>query len=62
MYTIPPALQQKITAAQAFHYRIVPVGETNNEIQFKTDHDSLDTLLSELQIVLDTNLVILQIF
>lgn len=54
MYQISPALQQKITAEQAFHYRIVPVGETENEIRFKTDNDSLDVLLSELSIVLDT--------
>lgn len=56
MYQIPPVLQQKITAEQAFHYRIVPVGETENELQLKTDSNSPDALLSELRIVLDTSI------
>ena len=53
-YIIPPQLQQKITADQAFHYRIVPVLENDEGIILKTDSDSLKELLAELQIVLDT--------
>jgi len=53
-YNIPPQLQQKITADQAFHYRIVPVRENDEGIILKTDSDSLQELLAELQIVLDT--------
>ncbi len=54
MYLLPPYLQQKITSEQAFHYRIVPVAHTHEGIKFKTDNDSLENLLSELKIVLDT--------
>ena len=53
-YTIPPNLQQKITAEQAFHYRIVPVKDSKEGIVLKTDSDALTNLLTELQIVLDT--------
>ncbi len=53
-FHIPAHLQQKITAEQAFHYRIVPVGEMEDVIILKTDTASLDHLLAELNIVLDT--------
>ncbi|MEM1340497.1 MAG: GspE/PulE family protein [Bacteroidota bacterium] len=53
-FHIPPHLQQKITAEQAFHYRIVPVREMEDGILLKTDTVALDHLLAELHIVLDT--------
>jgi len=53
-YNIPPQLQQKISAEQAFHYRIVPVSENENGVVFKTDTNGLDSLLAELNIVLDS--------
>ncbi|MEX0289621.1 MAG: GspE/PulE family protein [Flavobacteriaceae bacterium] len=53
-YQISTLLQQKITAEQAFHYRIVPVGEKGEDVIFKTDTEALENLLTELKIVLDT--------
>lgn len=53
-YNIPPYLQQRINADQAFHYRVVPIKEDQGDLVFKTDSDQIDTLLAELQIVLDT--------
>ncbi|MEO0527087.1 MAG: GspE/PulE family protein [Bacteroidota bacterium] len=55
-YNIPIALQQRITAEQAHHYRIVPVSETDDTLVFKTDQPVLDDLLTELRIILDTPL------
>lgn len=57
-YNIPTDLQQKITADQAFHYRIVPVMDTEGGIILKTDSDALKELLSELKIVLNTPVVL----
>ena len=57
-YRIPKDLQQIITADQAFHYRIVPIAKTGNEIVLKTDTEALKNLLSELQIVLDTPVIL----
>lgn len=52
-YHIPTHLQQKITAEQAFHYRIVPVSDKGNGLTLKTDNKALENLLAELKIVLD---------
>lgn len=57
-YNIPTDLQQKITAEQAFHYRIVPIQDTKGGIILKTDSDSLNELLAELEIVLDQSVVL----
>ncbi|MEX0274651.1 MAG: GspE/PulE family protein [Flavobacteriaceae bacterium] len=57
-YHITHALQQKITADQAFHYRIVPVAQMDHGLVFKTDSDSLKDLLAELQIVLDADVIL----
>ncbi len=57
-YTISNELQQKITADQAFHYRIVPIKNTGSSIILKTDSDTLKELLAELQIVLDIPVVL----
>lgn len=57
-YKIPLQLQQSISADQAFHYRIVPVSKNGNGLVLKTDSGTLDVLLSELNIVLDTPVVL----
>lgn len=57
-HLVPKELQQKITAEQAFHYRIVPIGDTGNGVILKTDSDQLKELLDELKIVLDTEVVL----
>lgn len=54
-FHIPPAIQQVISAEQAFHYRIVPVAKDGNELVLKTDSSSLNELLAELNIVLDSD-------
>ena len=53
-YKIPPQLQQCISADQAYHYRIVPVSRNGSGLVLKTDCETLDALLPELNIVLDT--------
>ncbi|MEO1010894.1 MAG: GspE/PulE family protein [Bacteroidota bacterium] len=55
---IPNHLIQRITADQAFHYRIVPVEDKEDGMVLKTDNDTLEDLLAELQIVLDTPVVL----
>ena len=52
-FQIPVHLQQRISAEQAHHNRIVPVKEEADTLVLKTDTSALDTLLQELQIVLD---------
>ena len=52
-YHIATELQQKITAEQAFHYRIVPIAELEDALILRTDHEVLENLLLELQIVMD---------
>lgn len=51
-YNIPKTLAQRITAEQAFFYRIVPKEEREGKVTFWTDHQQIGGLLSELQIVL----------
>ena len=51
-YKISKALSQRITAEQAFHYRIVPKQLDNDTLIFKTDTDNLEGLLMELKIVM----------
>lgn len=53
-FHIPPHLQQCISADQAFHYRIVPISKNGDNLVLKTDSSTLDELLAELNIVLDT--------
>ena len=55
-YQIATQLQQCISAEQAFHYRIVPVSKDENGLRLKTDSESLQDLLAELNIVLDSNI------
>jgi len=57
-HKIPSQLQQRISADQAFHYRIVPVSENGNGLVLKTDSGALDELLLELNIVLDAPVVL----
>lgn len=52
-FNIPPYLQQKITAEQAFHYRIVPIAEDNDSLKLVTDTGSLKSLMEELNIVFE---------
>ena len=58
IYSIASNLQQKISSEQAFHYRIVPIAENENGLVFKTDTNILDELLAELNIVLDTDVLL----
>lgn len=51
-------MQQCISADQAFHYRIVPVAKDSTGLVLKTDSDALETLLSELNIVLDAPIIL----
>ena len=51
-FEIPTALKQLITPNQAFHYRIVPVERDGETVLLKTDAAQLETLASELGIVL----------
>ncbi|MDL5514713.1 GspE/PulE family protein [Arenibacter sp. M-2] len=51
---IPTKLQLLISSEQAFHYRIVPLAKDETGITFITDNVNRESLLAELQIVLDT--------
>jgi len=51
-YHIPNTLTQRITAQQAFHYRVVPNGLRGDTLSMLTDSEATTDLLSELQIVL----------
>ncbi|MBC6999649.1 GspE/PulE family protein [Cytophaga sp. FL35] len=51
--SIPSPILQKISAEQAYHYRIVPSGEQNGTLFFKTDQKVSSQLQQELEIVLD---------
>ncbi|SNR62965.1 type IV pilus assembly protein PilB [Maribacter sedimenticola] len=57
-FTISADILQKISSEQAFHYRIVPVQNTDKGIIFKTDSNALHELLSELKIVLNTSVIL----
>lgn len=52
-FIIPIELQQLVNAQQAYHYRIVPHAKDGKIITFKTDHENLPVLKSELLILLD---------
>ena len=52
LYTIPVELQQRISAEQAYEYRIVPIEEKNNTLVFYSDTATPDTLSQELLIFL----------
>lgn len=58
IFKIPPHLQQCISADQAFHYRIVPVAKNDTGLILKTDNNALKELLAELDIVLNSKVVL----
>ena len=51
-FQIETQLQQLISAEQAHHYRIIPTHRHNGSIIFITDTEVLDSLKSELEIIL----------
>ncbi len=57
-FNITADVLQKISSDQAFHYRIVPVQNTEMGMVLKTDSEALQNLLSELKIVLNTNIIL----
>lgn len=59
-FEIPVHLQQLISAEQAYHYRIVPVENTNGKLSFKSDGANLDRLTAELKVILGTDVQILE--
>src|SRR5690606_18752347 len=52
-YHIEPHLLQLISSQQAFHYKVVPVGKEGNRLTLLTLASTPDTIISELEIVLD---------
>ncbi|MBC9795843.1 GspE/PulE family protein [Sinomicrobium weinanense] len=59
-YHIETRLQQLISSDQAFHYRIVPVEKQNGHITFKTDESDLSQLREELQVILGSQVQLLE--
>ena len=51
-YKIAPSLAQRISADQAFHYRIVPKAEDQGTLVLRTDSQAIQQLMEELQILL----------
>ncbi len=60
-YTIPVELQQRVSAEQAYQYRIVPIEEKNNTLVFYSDTPTPDALSQELLIFLGYAVKITQI-
>ncbi len=58
-FDIPTALQQLISAEQAYHYRIIPCNQENGSITFKTDSSDKLSLSNELQIILGKKIQLL---
>ncbi len=58
-FDIPTNLQQLISADQAYHYHIVPFEQKNGTLFFKTDNSNA-TLQQELQIILGTNVQLIE--
>ncbi|RTY83028.1 type II/IV secretion system protein [Flavobacterium sp. LS1P28] len=52
IFNIPIEIQQLVKAAQAYHYRIIPVEKIGKELILKTDVANLELLQSELSILL----------
>lgn len=52
-FEIPVALKQLITPNQAFHYRIVPVEKRDGVVVLKTDNPEINSLASELEVLLN---------
>jgi type IV pilus assembly protein PilB len=57
-YHIPTELQQLISGEQAYHYRIIPAGQHNGSIRFKTDAEHCENLQKELQVILGKQVVL----
>jgi type IV pilus assembly protein PilB len=55
---IPTQVLQLISADQAYHYRVIPYKQEGRKIYFKTDQYALTELLSELQIILGSEVVL----
>lgn len=58
---IPSSLAQRITADQAFFYRIVPKESKNGTLTLFTDSETPSSLTSELQILLDVSVELNQL-
>lgn len=57
-FTIPTEVQQLINAEQAYHYRIIPVSNNNDELVLLTDNTNFLQLKSELLILLGLNVTL----
>ena len=55
---IPTEVLQLISADQAYHYRVIPYKQEGGKIYFKTDDYAPNDLLSELQIILGSQVVV----
>ncbi len=52
---IPTQVLQLMSADQAYHYRAIPIDEKEGVIELKTDHQQVEDLVTELQIILGKN-------
>jgi type IV pilus assembly protein PilB len=51
-FNIPISIQQLIKAEQAYHHRIIPIDKTDTQLVLKTDAQDLNSLQTELSILL----------
>ena len=51
-FNIPIAIQQLVKAEQAYQHRIIPIDKAGNQLVLKTDVLDLDSLQSELAVLL----------
>ena len=60
-FNIPTALQQLISAEQAYHYRVIPHTQQNGSITFKTDTETSQVLKNELAIILGKEIALVSV-
>ena len=60
-FNIPTALQQLLSAEQAYHYRAIPHFQQNGSITFKTDTTSTQLLKNELMIILGKEIELISV-
>jgi type IV pilus assembly protein PilB len=58
LQNIPTEVLQLISADQAYHYRVIPYKQEAGTIFFKTDDHAPNDLLSELQIILGSEVIV----
>jgi type IV pilus assembly protein PilB len=57
-HLIPVELQQIINSEIAYKYRIIPISKKSENISFITDHSELNSLINELEVIFNTQIIL----